>query len=63
MTSSRATLLGISAILLWSTIVGLMRQVTFYFGPVGGSALVYSAASALLVLTIGFPKVKNFPKG
>ncbi|WP_241595215.1 aromatic amino acid DMT transporter YddG [Rosenbergiella epipactidis] len=63
MTSSRATLLGISAILLWSTIVGLMRQVTFYFGPVGGSALVYSAASALLVLTIGFPKVKTFPKG
>jgi len=62
MTSSRATLLGISAILLWSTIVGLMRQVTFDFGPVGGSALVYSAASALLVLTIGFPKVKTFPK-
>lgn len=62
MTSPRATLLGISAILLWSTIVGLMRQVTFYFGPIGGSALVYSAASLLLVLTIGFPKLKTFPK-
>ncbi|WP_241574891.1 aromatic amino acid DMT transporter YddG [Rosenbergiella nectarea] len=62
MTSPRATLLGISAILLWSTTVGLMRQVTFYFGPVGGSALVYSTASVLLVLTIGFPKLKTFPK-
>ena len=62
MTSMRATLLGITAILLWSTIVGLMRQVTFYFGPVGGSALVYSAASLVLVLTIRFPKLNTFPK-
>lgn len=62
MTSLRATLLGVLAILLWSTIVGLMREVTFNFGPLGGSALVYTGASILLVLTIGFPKLNTFPK-
>jgi len=62
MTSLRATLLGVLAILLWSTIVGLMREVTFNFGPLGGSALVYTGASILLVLTVGFPKLNTFPK-
>lgn len=34
--SSKGTLYGIVAILLWSTIVGLIRNISEYFGAVGG---------------------------
>jgi len=61
MSTSRATILGIIAILLWSTIVGLMRQVTQDLGPIGGAAMVYSGASIVLILTIGPPRTKTFP--
>lgn len=57
-----ATSLGLLAVLLWGTVVGLIRSVSESFGPVGGAALIYTAGSAFLVLLLGFPKLRTFPR-
>lgn len=60
--SSKGTLYGIVAILLWSTIVGLIRNISEYFGAVGGAALIYTAGTLFLILILGVPKLSRFPK-
>jgi len=62
MTRSKATCIGLIAIVLWSAIVGLIRGVSTHFGAVGGAALIYSVASVLLWLTLGFPPLREFPR-
>jgi len=62
MTRSKATCIGLIAIVLWSAIVGLIRGVSTHFGAVGGAALIYSVASVLLWLTLGFPQLREFPR-
>lgn len=63
MTSKRnATLIGLIAVLLWSSIVGLIRSVSESLGATGGAAMMYSVASVFLLISIGFPKIKEFPK-
>lgn len=62
MPQKKATLIGLIAILLWSAIVGLIKSVSEGFGPVGGAALIYSCSAVLLLFTIGFPKIRQFPR-
>lgn len=63
MTSKRnATLIGLIAVLLWSSIVGLIRSVSESLGATGGAAMMYSVASVFLLFSIGFPKIREFPK-
>lgn len=62
MTQKKATLMGLIAIVLWSAIVGLIRSVSEGFGAIGGAALIYTLSSLLLLLTVGFPKIKTFPR-
>jgi len=50
---NRATLIGLVAIVLWSSIVGLIRSVSDHLGPTGGAAMMYSVASCFLLLTVG----------
>ncbi|WP_099207257.1 aromatic amino acid DMT transporter YddG [Xanthomonas citri] len=57
-----ATLIGLSAIVLWSGIVGLIRGVSQDVGPTGGAALIYSGASVLLLMTVGLQNVRSFPR-
>lgn len=57
-----ATSLGLLAILLWGTVVGLIRGVSESFGPIGGAALIYTVGSIFLVLLLGFPKLRSFPR-
>ena len=57
-----ATFYGVISILLWSTMVGLIRNVSENFGPVGGAALVYTLGATILVLVMGLPKISHFPK-
>lgn len=61
MTQTRATLIGLIAIVLWSFIVALIRVVSENFGAVGGAALIYTLASVLLVLTVGIINPKKIP--
>lgn len=62
MPQKKATLIGLMAILLWSAIVGLIKNVSEGFGPVGGAALIYSASAVLLIITVGMPKLRTFPR-
>lgn len=57
----RATLVGLSAIILWSSIVGLIRRVSESFGPTGGAALIYTLAAIMLLPTIGRGGLRQFP--
>lgn len=63
MDRKRATLIGLVAILLWSTMVGLIRSVSEGLGPVGGAAIIYTVSGLLCLATVGFPDIKRFSKG
>lgn len=62
MPQKKATLIGLIAILLWSAIVGLIKNVSEGFGPVGGAALIYSASAILLMFSVGMPNLRSFPR-
>lgn len=57
---TKANACGILAILLWSTIVGLIRNVSEGVGPVAGAALIYTAGSIFLFILLGSPKLRAF---
>lgn len=63
MSRNKATLIGLTAIVLWSAIVGLIKSVSEAFGAVGGAALIYTGSALLLLMTLGFPKLRQFPPG
>jgi drug/metabolite transporter (DMT)-like permease len=60
--TNKATLIGMVAIFLWSAIVGLIRSVSDHLGPTGGAAMMYSVASVFLLLSVGFAKLREFPR-
>lgn len=60
--TSKGTLIGFSAIILWSAIVGLIKEVSNSFGAIGGSALIYTIAFVFLILSIGWVPLRKFPK-
>ncbi|QCJ69875.1 EamA family transporter [Providencia heimbachae] len=57
-----ATFYGVISILLWSTMVGLIRNVSENFGPIGGAALVYTIGTVVLIVVMGLPKISQYPK-
>ncbi|MDF2874373.1 MAG: protein of unknown function transrane [Sporomusa sp.] len=59
-TRNNATFIGLIAIVLWSTMVGLIHSVSELIGPLGGIAMIYTFASALLIATLGVPQIKTF---
>jgi drug/metabolite transporter (DMT)-like permease len=59
---NRATLIGLVAIVLWSSVVALIRGVSDSLGATGGAALIYSVASLFLLLSVGFPDIRQFPR-
>ncbi|WP_028357128.1 aromatic amino acid DMT transporter YddG [Brackiella oedipodis] len=62
MTQHKATIIGLTAILLWSTIVGAFRGASAYLGATGGAAMIYSGAFLLLLLTLGRPRLRTLPR-
>jgi drug/metabolite transporter (DMT)-like permease len=60
--ANKATLVGLVAVLLWSSIVGLIRGVSEHLGPTGGAAMMYSVASLLLLLSGGHVRLGDFPR-
>ena len=59
---NHATSIGLMSIILWSTMVGLIHSVSELLGPLGGIAMIYTFASAVLLLTFGVPKIKILPR-
>ena len=62
MTKRNATLTGLCAIFLWSTMVGLICGITDALGPVGGATMIYTGGSVMLPATIGFPRLGAFDR-
>ncbi len=62
MNTNKATLIGLVAIVLWSSIVGLIRSVSVHLGPTGGAAMMYSVASVFLLLSVGHVRLGEFPR-
>ncbi|WP_343584445.1 aromatic amino acid DMT transporter YddG [Herbaspirillum sp.] len=62
MNNKKATLIGLSAVVLWSSIVGLIRGVSELLGATGGAAAIYTVASIFLLASVGFPKLNTLPK-
>lgn len=60
--SQRATLSGLLAILLWSTSVGIIRSLTEAFGPIGGPAMIYTASTLCLLLFYTRPNLRSLPR-
>ena len=62
MEQKKATLIGLAAIVLWSTMVGLIRGVSEGLGPVGGAAMIYTLSGLLLLVSVGFPRLRQIPR-
>lgn len=60
--TNQATMTGLLAIVLWSSIIGLLRSVSELLGPTGGAAMMYSVASVFLLLTVGWVRLAEFPR-
>jgi drug/metabolite transporter (DMT)-like permease len=61
MNKNKATWIGMTAIILWSLIVALIKEISLFFGPIAGAALMYSLASIILLFTFGWTSLKTFP--
>lgn len=57
-----ATWCGISAILMWAAMLGLIRQVTERLGAELGITLIYSLSTLLLLAIFGLPNFKRMSK-
>jgi drug/metabolite transporter (DMT)-like permease len=62
MNSKQATLIGLSAVVFWSAIVGLIRGVSEHLGATGGAAAIYTVGSVFLLFSVGFPRLRDFPR-
>lgn len=62
MDRKKATLTGLVAVLLWSSIVGLIRGVSENLGATGGAAMIYTVGAFFLLISVGFPKLGAFPR-
>ncbi|WP_072269804.1 aromatic amino acid DMT transporter YddG, partial [Serratia marcescens] len=47
---------------LWSSVVGLIRSVSEGLGPIGGAAMIYSVSAVFLLVALGVPKWRSFPR-
>ena len=59
---NKYTLYGVIAILLWSSITALIRDLSELFSPIGGAALMYTVSALFLMSVMGIPKIKDYPK-
>lgn len=57
-----ATLIGFVAILLWASMVGLLRRVSEDLGPLGGAVMIYTLATVLLLGTVGLKSLRQLPR-
>lgn len=62
MSKNLATLIGLSAILMWASLVGLMKQVSAAIGPELGVTFIYSLSALLLLAIFKVPDFKQISK-
>jgi len=57
-----STLIGASAVVLWSPTLGLLRSISEIFGAIGGAALIFTAAAISASLMLGMPRPSSLPR-
>ena len=62
MSKNLATLIGFSAILLWSTLVGLLKNLSSLLGADYAVTLMYSFSTLILLAIFKIPKLSKIPK-
>ncbi|AWL28707.1 drug/metabolite DMT transporter permease [Acinetobacter defluvii] len=62
MSKNLATLLGFSAILLWSSLVGLLKKLSSLLGADYAVTLMYSLSTVILLIIFKIPNLKIIPK-
>jgi drug/metabolite transporter (DMT)-like permease len=60
-TENKYTFYGVIAILLWSSVTALIRDLSELFSPIAGAAMLYSVSAIFLMAVMGVPKIKNYP--
>lgn len=63
MNAKTATLCGLLAIVLWSSLIALIRSVAQNFGPLAGAALIYTLGTVLLLILVGPPRWRGSSRG
>lgn len=59
---NRYTWMGLSTILIWSSLVGIVKLVTESLNPVQGVALIYSFSALFILAITGLPKISKMSK-
>ncbi len=62
MSKNLATLIGLSAILMWASMVGFVKHITTVIGPDIGITLIYSLSALLLLIIFRVPNFKLISK-
>ncbi|MGE8539939.1 aromatic amino acid DMT transporter YddG [Acinetobacter sp. ANC 3813] len=62
MTKNLATLIGFSAILQWSAIVGLLKRISSNIGPDYAVTFMYSFSAVILLIVFRIPNLRAMPK-
>tara|TARA_R110000744_G_scaffold121309_2_gene225887 strand:+ start:5826 stop:6725 length:900 start_codon:yes stop_codon:yes gene_type:complete len=62
LSKNKYTLYGVVAILLWSAVTALIRDLSELFSPIGGAAMMYTVSAVFLMSVMGIPKLKDYPK-
>lgn len=62
MSKNIATLIGFSAILMWSALVGLIRVLSERIDPVTSVTLLYSLSTIILIIIFKIPNIFKIPK-
>lgn len=62
MSKNLATLIGLSAILMWASMVGLIKRITATIGPDIGITLIYTFSAVLLLIIFRVPNFKLISK-
>ena len=60
MNSTKATLIGLLAVVSWSAVIGLFRRMSELYSSIGNATLTYTVAAILLLLLQGLPKLSRF---
>lgn len=63
MSKNIATLIGLSAILQWSSIVGLLKKISASIGADLAVTCMYTGSTIILLLIFGMPNLKKIPRG
>ncbi|MDH2584411.1 aromatic amino acid DMT transporter YddG [Acinetobacter baumannii] len=62
MSKNLATLIGLTAILMWASMVGLVKHITAAIGPDMGITLIYTFSAVLLLIIFRVPNFKLISK-